>query len=185
MAVAEDILGSLKPFYPDDFDLLNPSHELQALLAVFNQHFHKDGVLIDGKKLWVEQKKSNIKEFYAYPFTFVHVITREDENERRVFDQDRAKRAHWIKPILLNCIDVRVLVFSRKHHKNQAMQVYFWYKSLNYVVIVREIDARKQLVTGFIVEGQKANQFGRWYKEGVVNKKPHIMCGARNLRHCD
>lgn len=185
MAVVEDILGSLEPYYPNDFNLLNPSHELQALLTIFNQHFVEDGVLVDGKKIWVERKKSNIKDFYAYPFTFVHVITRELEKERRAFDQDRAKRVHWIKPILLNCADDRILVFARTHHKNQALQIYFWHKSLDYVVIVREIDARKQLVTGFIVEAQKANQFDRWYKEGVVNKKPHIMCGARNLRHCD
>jgi hypothetical protein len=185
VTVAEDILGSLEPFYPADFILQNPSCELQELLGMFNKHFVKDGVLIDGIRIWVERSKSNIKDFYAYPFTFVHIITREDVNNRRYLDQDRAKRAHWIKPILLNCSDERVLVFTRLHHKNKALQLYFWYKNLDYVVIVRSIDAKKQLVTGFIVEQLKAKQFDRWYKEGLLNKKPHIMCGARNLRHCD
>ncbi|MDO9414498.1 hypothetical protein, partial [Pararhizobium sp.] len=103
---------------------------------------------------------------------------------QREFDQARAKRIHWIKPILLNCTDDRVLVFEREHDSGKP-QIYFWYRNLSYVVILRALTENKQLLTAFCVERLKSKQFERWFNERPINKKPHIMCGARNLRHCD
>lgn len=185
MIEARDVLGGLTPYYPDQFDLVVPSEEMTALLNIFKQHFITEGVLFEGQKIWIEQKRSNIRFFYAFPFTFVHVITQELKNGQREFDQARAKRVHWIKPILLNCNDERVFVFERLHDKTGAPQVYFWFKGLSYLVILRSLNEKKQLVTAFCVDVVKAQQLDRWWKKGALNKKPHIMCGVRNLRHCD
>ena len=184
MADAEDLLSALTPFYPEDFDLVIPSVEMNALLDIFKQHFITEGVLFEGQKIWVEQKRSNIRLFYAFPYTFVHVITQELEKGQRKFEQARAKRVHWIKPILLSCADDRIRVFERVHDSGKP-QVYFWFRDLSYVVILRTLTERKQLLTAFCVEKLKAGQFERWWSEGRINEKPHIMCGVRNLRHCD
>lgn len=184
MLDARDMLGALTPYFVDDFNLVNPSTEMDALFDIFKHHFITEGVLYEGKKIWVEQKRSNIRLFYAFPYTFVHVITQEFKNGQRKFDQARAKRVHWIKPILLNCADERVCVFERRHDSGKQ-QLYFWFRDLSYVVILRTLTERKQLLTAFCVEEFKARQFERWWKDGRLNKKPHIMCGVRNLRHCD
>lgn len=184
MVDMRDELGELTPYFAEDFNLVTPSIEMNALLEIFKQHFITEGVLFEGKKIWVEQKRSNIKLFYAFPYTFVHVITQELKNGQRNFDQARAKRVHWIKPILLNCADDRVCVFERTHDSGKP-QLYFWFRGLSYVVILRTLTERKQLLTAFCVEEFKSRQFERWWKDGRLNKKPHIMCGARNLRHCD
>lgn len=185
MVDVHDVLGALTPYFADDFHLTAPSNELDQLLAVFKQHFVTEGVLFEGEKIWIEERRSNIRLFYAFPYTFVHVITQELKNGQRVFDQARAKRAHWIKPILLHCADDRVYFFERAHDKTGTPQFYFWFKNLSYVVILRKLTEKKQLVTAFCVDQLKANQLERWWKQGRINEKPHIMCGARNLRHCD
>lgn len=185
MPDTDDVLGGLTPYYAEDFNLINPSVEMSALLDIFKQHFITEGVLLEGQQIWIEQKRSNIQLFYAFPYTFVHVITQELKNGQRRFDQARAKRVHWIKPILVNCADARVYVFERLHDKTRKPQIYFWFKQLSYLVILRSLNDKKQLVTAFCVEANKARQLERWWKAGVLNKKPHIMCGVRNLRHCD
>ena len=185
MPEIRDVIGTLMPYYADDIELLNPSDELTELLNIFKHHFLTEGVLFNDKRIWVENKRANIKQFYAYPFTFVHVITQQAENGQREFDQIRAKRVHWIKPILVNCDDDRVFVFERSHDKTGMPQLYFWLKEFNYVVILRGLNEEKHLVTAFYVEDRKARQFERWLLEMPLNEKPHILCGARNLRHCD
>lgn len=185
MVDSQDPLGGLTPYFADNFNLVTPSIEMNELLDIFKKHFITEGVLFEGQKIWVEQKRSNIQLFYAFPYTFVHVITQKLENGQRKFDQARAKRVHWIKPILLNCTDDRVYVFERAHDKTGTPQVFFWFKQLSYLVILRSLNDKKQLVTAFCVDGIKAQQLERWWKQGVLNKKPHIMCGVRNLRHCD
>ena len=185
MSEIQDDLGALTPYYADDIELLNPSDELTVLLNIFQHHFVTEGVLFNDIQICVEKKRANIKQFYAYPFTFVHVITQETTNGQREFDQKRAKRVHWIKPILVNCNDDRVFVFERNHDKTGTPQLYFWFKEYSYVVILRSLNDKKQLVTAFCVEGRKAKQFERWLIEKPINEKPHILCGVRNLRQCD
>lgn len=184
MPNAQDVLGGLTPYFADDFDLTIPSVEFDELLAIFKQHFIEDGVLFEGERIWVEVKRSNMGVFRAFPQTFVHIVSREQKNGKREFDQVRAKRLHWIKPILLHSQDARVRVFARTHDTGKP-QTYFWFKDLSYVVILRTLTARKQLLTAFCVDEDYEKKCERWWGQGAVNKKPHLVCGARIFGQCD
>lgn len=157
-------------------------YQLDQIYAVFHQHFLVDGVLIDQVRLKIYVQKSRIPQFKNKPETFVHIVTR-DANKigHRAFDKARANKVHWIKPILVNCIDARILVFDRQHDKTGKPQRYFWFKDKDFVVILRNYHKDNFLVTAFCVEPMKASQFQRWHRQGGCNKKPHIMCGARSL----
>lgn len=154
--------------------------QLNQIYTIFHQHFVMDGVLVESVKLKIHLKKSKISQFKNKPETFVHIVTREIAGQRS-FDKTRANKAHWIKPILVNCIDSRIYVFDRAHDKTGRPQRYFWYKDKAFVVILRNYHKDNFLLTAFCVEPMKAMQFERWHKQGRCNKKPHIMCGARSL----
>lgn len=154
--------------------------QLNQIYTIFHQHFVVDGVLVESVKLKIHLKKSKISQFKNRPETFVHIVTREIAGQRS-FDQTRANKVHWIKPILVNCIDSRISVFDRAHDKTGKPQRYFWYKNKAFVVILRNYHKDNFLLTAFCVEPMKAIQFERWHKQGRCNKKPHIMCGARSL----
>jgi len=156
--------------------------QLDQIYTIFHQHFLVDGVLVDSVRLKIHVQKSKIPQFKNKPETFVHIVTREIASSgRRSFDKERANKVHWIKPILVNCIDSRIIVFDRYHGKTGKPQRYFWYKDKDFVVILRNNHKDNFLLTAFCVEPQKAAQFQRWHRQGACNKKPHIVCGARSL----
>lgn len=165
----------------DVLDNSNPdASHLQVIYNVFKQHFIVDGVVVDGAKLKIHMQKSRHPLFQNEPETFVHIVTRE-LGDKRVFDVQRANKIHWIKPILVNCDDSQVYIFDKTHDKTGAEQRYFWLKGKSFVVVLRKYHSHNYLLTAFCVEPLKAKQFTRWYSSGQCNKKPHIMCGARNL----
>lgn len=168
-----DLLGNL--------DAANPAAaHLQEIYNVFKQHFIVDGVVVDGVKLKIYVQKSRHPLFQNKPETFVHIVTRESGN-KRIFDAQRANKIHWVKPVLVNCDDPQVYIFDKAHDKTGAEQRYFWLKSKSFVVVLRKYHSHNYLLTAFCVEPRKAEQFTRWHLKGQCNKKPHIMCGARNL----
>lgn len=177
-----DILAELDDLIVD-LDKANPSAEhLNQIYALFEQHFIRDGVLINGRRLKIHLKKSNIPRFKGKPETFVHIVTRERAKPGlRDFDKDRANKVHWIKPILLQAADSRIYVFDKAHDKTDSPQQYFWFKSKGFVVVLRNYHADHILITAFCVEERKAKQFERWHKQGECHKKPHLVCGARSL----
>ncbi len=156
--------------------------QLDQIYSVFRQHFEIDGVLVDGSRLKIYLKKSNISQFRNKPETFVHIVTRDAKGSGyRSFDKARANKIHWIKPILVNCIDSRIHVFDRSHDKTGKPQRYFWFKNKDFVVILRNYHQDNFLVTAFCVDPMTARKYQKWHQQGACNKKPHIMCGARSL----
>ena len=155
--------------------------EVSQIYALFERDFIQDGVLVDSVPLRVFTHPSNFPLLRGKSETFVHIVTRENKLGYREFDVQRANRVHWIKPILLHVNDSRIFVFDKSHDKTGKPQRYFWYKDKAFVVILRHTHGTHYLLTAFCVDAQKERQFLRWFNKGQCNKKPHIMCGARNL----
>lgn len=181
-----DILAKLQDLIAD-LDNTNPAIEhINQIFELFKQHFLIDGVSINTNLLKIHNKKSKVPQFKGKPETFVHIVTRKQKNsDLRVFDKDRANKVHWIKPILTQSFDSRIYIFDKDHDRTGCPQQYFWFKSRNFVVVLRNYYADKYLITAFCVEKRKESQFERWHREGKCQKKPHIVCGARNLGIAD
>lgn len=174
-------LSALSELIPHLSSTAPSMNEINQIYALFERHFIHEGVEIDGAKLNIYTRASCVPMFRGKAETFVHIVTRKGSDGLRYFDAQRANRVHWIKPILLDVQDNRVYVFDKAHHRTGDLQRYFWYKDKSFVVILRHTHATHYLLTAFCVEKLKEKQFLSWYEQNPCNKKPHIMCGARNL----
>jgi hypothetical protein len=163
----KDVLASLEPY----FDTINENEEdkLDELHAVFQSDFIDNTFSIDGKKLVVKRhvyipKKDGLPaHFTRYFEKFVHIITREDktkQGKKRSFLADRAKRIHWIKPILEHRNDKRISYFQFTE-SNDAIRDYYWYKQKSYMVVLEEVLPDYYLITGFCVDEKNEKYFLR------------------------
>jgi hypothetical protein len=168
-----------------DLDYEPTNDQIDELYEIFEKHFIQDGVIVEGRRLEIYRTQSKLPIVWGLPECFAHVVTREGGVGRRYFDPTRANKIHWLKPILIHSADDRIHVFNRTHDKTGALQYYFWFKEKEFVVILRNFHKDHFLVTAYCVDSRTEKQFTNWYQTGKCNKKPHIVCGARNLGHCD
>lgn len=150
----------------DDLGFSEPTPEqINKMYEIFLNDFVKNTLRVKGKVVKYDGTRSKDPLFRGKEETFRHIVTRKSKmRDRRDFDRQRANRIHWIKPILKNSDDNRVWYFERLNDKNQN-QHYYWYKSRDFLVILREVEPDVLLVTSFYVDGLEKAMYLDWYKE--------------------
>ena len=139
--------------------------QLYQMYGIFLNDFVANKMTIQGKQLRVNMSKSNHLLFKGKSETFVHIVTRENKSTgKREFDRERANRIHWIRPVLENASDNRILFFEKINDKG-VNQLYYWYKERDFIVIIREIKPSLLLITSFCVDVSKKNMYTSWYRQ--------------------
>lgn len=145
--------------------------QLNNLLEVFTRDFLEKDFYINGIKVKVINKNSNVKGFERYPETFVHLITRKGESGKRLFDRHRANKIHWIKCILENRKEDEITFFQYPED-NGKIRDYYWYKDGNFLVIMEKITPDYIVVTSFYIDNKRNVMYfekkEKWYRN---NKK--------------
>ena len=163
----------------DDLDLLfddiasdSPTAEqTYKMYGIFLNDFKKTTTTVFGKQIIINEEKSKHPLFKGKFETFAHLVTRESTySKKRNYDYQRANRIHWIKPILENYEDERILHFERLNDK-KVNQHFFWYKERNFIIILREIKPNLLLVTSYCVDKDNFVKYKKWYWENLEQKK--------------
>lgn len=170
----EDTLQFLKPYF-DDGVTINDLEKIRALHNVFHHDFFENIVTIDGNSLKVKPYKYSKSAIDGLPIEyeqfyekFVHIITRDakpvwrGQPAHRDFDEKRANRIHWIRPILEHCNDPRVTRFEYIE-ADGTVREYFWCRPVSYVVVVEYILPDYALITGFCVDAENQAYFQNKY----------------------
>jgi hypothetical protein len=150
----------------DDLGFGEPTPEqIEEMYEIFLNDFVKNTLIIKGKVVKYDGTRSKDPRFRGMEETFRHIVTRKSKMRgRREFDHQRANRIHWIKPILKNADDSRVLYFERLNDRNQNQQ-YYWYKQRDFLVILRETEPDVLLVTSFYVDDLEKALYMKLYRE--------------------
>lgn len=150
----------------DDLDFERPtSEQIEQMYEIYLTDFVRNPLRVKGKVVRYNNTPTKDPLFRGLHETFRHVVTRESKiSERRLFDSQRANRIHWIKPILKNASDSEIWYFERLDSRNRN-QHYYWYKSRDFIVILREIEPDVLLVTSFCVDKLERIKYTNWYKD--------------------
>jgi len=132
--------------------------ELNELYERFEIDFRQEPLHLLGLQIKVIEHHSTIEEFQGYPETFVHLITRKSKSGHRVFDRLRANRIHWIRVILENREDERILYFQHREAKG-SLRDYYWYEERNFMVVMEQITPNYLIITCFVIDSDRNQQF--------------------------
>jgi hypothetical protein len=159
------ILDELDDLF-DDLDIQEPTaKQSYQMYGIFLNDFVRNPFCVNGKRLKINENKSNHYLFRGKIETFVHVVTRKSKySGKRNFDKDRANKIHWIRPILENSSDKRIFYFEKINDEGKN-QFYYWFKEKNFIVILRQVEPSVLLVTAFCVDVSEIGNFGKWYAE--------------------
>jgi hypothetical protein len=139
--------------------------QIYKMYGIFLNDFVRNTLYVKGKMVRYKTNPSKHPLFRGMHDTFVHVVTRESKiRGKREFDQQRANRIHWIRPILENAKDERIWYFERQN-ENDENQEYYWYESQDFLVILKPIEPDVLLVTSFYVDKDKKKQLRGWYQK--------------------
>lgn len=139
-------------FLPEviDFEKYNTFNEfIEDIFYILYNQFFVDKIKFNGKLVRISTKElicgqndnCNSEEYTcsSCPFQgkyerFNHIVTGLNENTRTPgkYNQDRAIRIHWIKPIIENVEEEDIIYFKKGDTH------YFWAKEDSYIVIVTE-----------------------------------------------
>lgn len=159
---------------------------IDDIYNIFSTDFFINRIIFEGKKVNISTKLLNCKpedncQSLEYtcdncPFQnkfdiFNHIITGKINTYRTPgkFQLERAKRVHWIKPIIDNYKN-GVLYFYK--HTNKGIEHYFWLKTHKYIVIFIENKSQKcYLKTAFYINDVTyENKFEQMYKNFILKK---------------
>lgn len=156
----------------DDLSIDGPtSEQLYQLYGIFLEDFKRKPIFINGFQLRYNGKPSRHPICRGKALTFEHIITRESKySGRRNFDNERANKIHWIKPIIENVDDFRIKYFEEINHDGEN-QLFFWYESRDFVVIVREIQPDYILITAYSVDKNERGRLKNKYEFYRRSKK--------------
>lgn len=150
----EDELDNLDLLF-DDGDLgceLPTKEQLTIMFNIFKEDIISKPPIIKGVALTYNRDKSRHRDFRNLPEGFVHCITRESKySGKRSFDKERAQKIHWIKPIIENVNNPKIKYFEAINDKGKN-QLYFWFESKQFIVIIREKNPNLLLITTFHVD---------------------------------
>ena len=158
---------------------------IEDLFYILYVHFFDEKVYFNGQIVKINQTPLECNQdddcssieytCSACPFQgkferFNHIITGLNESTRAPgkYKESRAIRIHWIKPIIENVENEKILYFkkSNKH--------YFWAKEDSYIVIIKENNkGHYYLVTAFVVDDE--TYFKRYEKE-YANYQNLLKC---------
>ncbi len=155
--VIEDLFDFLDIDGPD-------ADQMCTLYGVFQKDMIDEPIFINLVQVGYKKNSSRHPLFRGKPEGFEHICTRESKHSgKRNFDPERANKIHWIKPMINHKANPRIKYFERIHYNGQNQQ-YFWLKEKDFVVIVREITEKLQLVTAFQVDDLNRKGYQKSYE---------------------
>lgn len=148
-------LDDLEPYF-DYLDFEPEQEQIDELFEVFKSDFIDDPFELNGIPVRIKTALSThtgLPDFFSsYYHIFVHCVTYKSYiSDLRKFEPERAKRVHWIKPILVHQSDSRIKSYQFTEN-NGKIRDYFWYEERSYVVIIEKITTDYWLVTGHCVD---------------------------------
>jgi len=127
--------------------------QIEELHNVFLNDFVENPFEVMGLKVKVILKNSKVDDFEEYPETFVHLITRKSNSGKRVFDQYRANKIHWVKPILLQA-DHEDIKYFQYIEGDGTTRDYYWYQLGNFLVIMQKVTPEYLVITSFNIDDE-------------------------------
>lgn len=121
----------------------------------------------------------NIKK----PERFWHIVTKKEEQKskcnnpcpapenKRVYDAARAKRIHWIKPLIENWLsDSSIVHFYEKLSGRETLHI--WHTKLDFLVIVRRESksSNRFLVSTYLVHRNQRQRYRKRWEKYEKNK---------------
>lgn len=139
---------------------------LNLLWAEFRRDFIDCKLAIDGLNVKVILKNSKVEGYENYPETFVHLITRKGQSNKRTFDRHRANKIHWIRCILENRTEEEITYFEYPEDDG-AIRNYYWFKAGRFLVIMEKITPDFLIITSFHIDDKHNGQYFekrlQWY----------------------
>ena len=157
----------------EDLDHEGPTPEqLHELYGVYLRDIVKTPLKFKLQNVKVNNQPSSHPICRGKHQTFEHIITRESKHSgKRNFDVERANKIHWIKPILENSHDPRILYFESIHPQLRCNQFFYWYKSKGFIIILREIKIGVILITSFSVDRLDSTKYIKMHNAYEEAKK--------------
>lgn len=152
----------------ENLDIYGPTNEqLYRMYGIYLNDFVKNELVIDGCRVIVNNnivRDKNKGLFLGKHYTFNHLVTIESKiSHKRIFDKYRANKIHWIRTILEQMNDKRILYFEKIDVDNVNKR-YFWYKERNFIIVLKEIIPDVMLVTAFCTDEYSKKGFENDYK---------------------
>ncbi|MBI2251868.1 MAG: hypothetical protein HYU63_03825 [Armatimonadetes bacterium] len=126
-----------------------------------------NNLYFDGKKIAIDRRI--LPDGMGKEESFWHLISKETRQARqagRLPDFPRAKRLHWIRPIIENFKDP--LIYCWKYLEgNKKIRIYLWLRNFNHLVILEKIKNKTILVTAFTVSLGKEKDLLRRYDKKI------------------
>ena len=157
------ILDELEELF-EDLDIDEPSLEqLNEMYEIYKSEICK--IIFNGEQIVVNKNRSRHPICRGMNQSFEHIITRKSHHSgKRNFDNQRANRIHWIKPIIDNYEDSRVHYFEELNSDNQ-LQYFFYLYERDFIVILRALPQGNMLITSYYVDDYQKNYFKKKYEK--------------------
>lgn len=147
---------------PDEFLISGDwDQDLADLREIFEADFKRPCCFFKGKRVVFDNRIID----GDYEEGFWHLITKDEQSTKeRLFDPRRAERLPWCSPVLQNCDDGAVKVWSRREGSGK-IRTYVWLEDFDYVIILDEKNRVYFLVTAHHIDGdRRRNQLKTKYE---------------------
>ena len=162
---------------------------IEILFEIFyNDFISNTTVLSDGNNVYqIDVKKDNVCDCpfggIKKPERFWHIITKKIDNKtkrnnpcpspenQRMYDSARAKRIHWIKPIIKSWLsDPDIVHFYEKINGRETLHI--WHTKKDFLVIIRKESRRKRrfLVSTYLIHRNQRQRYKKRLKKYEDNK---------------
>lgn len=157
---------------PLDVNGLNINQTYNYLYSVYNQTLSDiDNIVVDGKHVSIDRSKS--EEDPEYERAFIHFITRKRGEGRkaiRSYDEERARKIHWIKPLLLHYRDEAVKSFWAKGPKENSL--YIWLEEFDYLLVLKDVKSARyngfrMVITAYSVDPETKQSLYKKYRNAI------------------
>lgn len=129
--------------------------DIEKLHEIFTNSFIENQCFFEKQLIFVDKRLSDGKEQ-----GFWHLVTKTDEKaNERFFDNQRAKRLPWCRPLIENCYDASVKTFNWLHSNNK-IRTHIWLEEFDYIVILQPFPNGKaaSLITAYFIEGDSTRK---------------------------
>jgi len=128
----------------------DPEAYIAHLFSVFTRDFITNTPIFQGKKVLHDKKDDNGK-----PQAFSHITTEENcQTKQRELCLRRCERIAWIKAVIENSNDQKVLVWKKEQNtsKRGAVRIFLFLENEDFLVILEETKWVRYLVTAIYVD---------------------------------
>ena len=162
---------------PLDLSSIEAAQIFDMLYDIFYDDFIANKTFLNGS-IYINPQSHKKEE--GKELSFWHLTTRTQSRlkkegnrtikiKERLLDFDRAKRIHWIKPIIDNALAAHniKLFYKKETTKKKPIRLYLWAEDEDFVVILQKLGKSSSfLVTSFYITHQrKRDDFQKYYQD--------------------